>query len=467
MLDTALDTIKKYNMLSLGDRIVVGVSGGPDSMALLYFLYCLQHNYSLYIHVAHLNHMLRGQESDEDTIYVKDFCSRLGIPCDIKYVDIDELSRKEGLSLEEAGRKARYEFFTDTAKQVNASKIALAHNMNDQAETILMRIMRGTGLEGLRGIKPVRDGLYIRPFICTMRDEIEKYCENNDIKPRIDSSNLMPIYARNKVRLELIPYIKENYNGSIEYVLSSMAELISEDNDFLVRYVDSIYSQIAFEDEGRVSLSLDEISRLHNSIKKRILRQAIRKIKGNLIGIENKHIDLILNIIEKGATGAAVELPSRVRAEISYNNVIIAVNNEVESKGFSCPLNVPGITYIQEIDCVIESEILDRYLNYNDSNLFVKYFDYDKIKGNLIVRSRKEGDYFTPLGLGGKKKVKELFIDSKVPKGERDKVPIVLCGDIIVWVVGYKMSDVYKIDSNTKKILKLQFRQTGGSKHVG
>lgn len=448
-------------MISQNDRIVIGVSGGPDSMALLHFLYYLCDKYSLYIHAAHLNHMLRGQESESDTGYVREFCNKLHIPCSIRYVDIDEMSKSMGLSLEEAGRKARYDFFMETAKEAGASKIALAHNMNDQAETILLRIMRGTGLEGLCGIKPVRDGVFIRPLIYTRRSEIEDYCEVNNINPRIDSTNLKPIYARNIVRLELIPYIKEKFNPNIENVLSSMAELMRCDDDFLKGYTSRIYEEIAIKSENKIDIDLIRLKNIHDSIKKRVLRMAVADIRGNLTGIENKHVSLIQSIIDLGFTGAAVELPGGIRAEISYNNIVISKGLNALSKDFSYVLPVPGMVHIKEIGCTVQSEVLDSNVNFKSGNKFIKYFDYDRIKGNLVIRPRREGDFIVPLGSSGRKKVKEIFIDSKVPRVERDKIPLVLCDGDIIWVVGYRTSDSYKIGTGTKKILKLEFYRGG------
>jgi tRNA(Ile)-lysidine synthase len=443
---------------------VVGVSGGPDSMALLYLLYCLSEEYSLHIHAAHINHMLRGQESEDDTAYVKNFCGKLNIPVSIKYIDIGKISAESGLSLEEAGREARYGFFSEIACEINASKVALAHNMNDQAETILMRIMRGSGLEGLCGIKPVRDGFYIRPLINTPRTDIEEYCRMHNILPRIDSTNLKPIYARNKVRLELIPYIKKNYNSNIEYVLSSMTELLKEDNDFLNTYVKDLYEDIKIKAKGKVSLDIEKLKGLHTAVKKRIIRKAVEEIKGNLVGIERLHIELILSIIDRGLTGSAVELPGGIRVYISYGQLRMVHMDAAELyEGFCRKICTPGDTYIPETGGVIQSSIVDASADFHSNNKFVKYFDYDKIKDNLIVRSKKEGDIIIPLGFKGRKKLKELFIDSKIPRDERCRIPIVSSGNDIIWVVGLKISDIYKIDNNTKKILRMEYKLLGGN----
>lgn len=464
MLESAYMTIIRYNMLSKNDSVIVGVSGGPDSMALLHFLYTLSDEFSLKIHVAHLNHMLRGKESDEDTEYVKEYCRKLNIPCTVRYVDINALSKEYGLSSEEAGRRARYGFFMDLARETGATKIALAHNLNDQAETVLMRVMRGTGLDGLCGIKPVRDGLYIRPLIHTIRSEIEEYCRKNGIIPRIDSTNLKPVYARNKVRIQLIPYIKENFNVNIEHSLSSMVELLGEDNDFISSYAENAYNKISTLRDGGVCLDIKHLKELHIAIERRVLRKAVEEVKGNLTEIESKHIELITHMLNEGSTGAAVELPGGVKARISYDALQIVKEDKSTNKRFCHSLAIPGRSYIPEINGIIEAEIIDADLGYNDSGRYVKCFDYGKIKDALSIRSRNEGDYIVPLGMKGRKKIKELFIDCKIPKYERDSIPLISINNEVIWAVGYKMSDNYKVDKSTRKVLRLEFKRFGGTK---
>ncbi len=448
-------------MLKKGDVVVVGVSGGPDSMALLHLLYTLKDEYCLKIHAAHLNHMLRGMEADLDTEYVKNFCIKFNIPYSIKYADINSMAEKDGLSTEEAGRRERYIFFCDIAKKIGANKIALAHNMNDQAETILMRMIRGAGLDGLCGIKPVRDMLYIRPLLFTMREDIEKYCRENDIAPRIDRTNFVPVYTRNKIRLELIPYIKKNFNKRIELSLSNTASLVSEDNDFINEYSDGIFEKIAYIKNHRVDININDIRNLHDSIKKRIIRRAIFSVKGDLNEIENKHIELILSIIKQGATGGAVELPGDIKAIISYEILCIDKSGNGSIRPFCYDMSVPGVTKIPEIGGEIRAEIIGSDIDYKKADSFVKYFDYDKIKYKLYVRSRHDGDCIVPLGMRYKKKLKEIFIDSKIPRNERNKVPLISCGREILWAVGLKMSDSFKIDENTRRVLKLAYKRLG------
>lgn len=467
MLYSVVKAIEKYNMLSFGDNVVVAVSGGPDSIALLHILNSLRDRYNLSLYGAHLNHMLRGGESDGDAAYVEDFCRKFEIPLTVRRVDIDRMSKEEGISHEEAGRKARYSLFEDVAISYDASKIALAHNMNDQAETVLMRIMRGTGLEGLGGIKPVRDNRFIRPLLFTTRSDIENYCKIHSLNPRTDSTNLKPIYSRNKIRLELIPYIRENYCPGIETALSSMAELLKDDNDYLEEHVSSIYKDSAVEKEGFVLIDTKVINSLHVAVSRRLIRRGILHVKGNLTGIESKHIELIFLISRNGTTGAAVELPGSIKVKISYGYLNI-INSKGETNDKFCyRLNIPGKTPVYETGGTVNAEIMDAGTgNLFIDNRFIKYFDYDKIKGILSVKSREEGDYIIPIGMRGKKKIKELFIDSKIPREQRDRIPLISFDKEVLWAIGYKTNENYKVTKDTKKVLKLQYEEPGGDINV-
>ena len=217
-------------MFSEGDKVIVAVSGGPDSISLLHLLHSVKEELHISLVVAHINHCLRGDESDKDEAYVKEICKELKIQHYVRRADIHSIAEKNCVSCETAGREVRYEFFSELLKELNADKIALAHNANDQAETVLMRIMRGTGMEGLVGIKPIRDKIFIRPLINIKREDIEKYCLENHLEPRLDKSNMENIYNRNKVRLELIPYIQENFNKDIISTINRLSSTINKDN---------------------------------------------------------------------------------------------------------------------------------------------------------------------------------------------------------------------------------------------
>ena len=289
------ETIAKYNLIQKGDKIVVGVSGGPDSMTLLTVLLKLKNAYDLEIYVAHINHMLR-ENAIIDEEYVKEFCKKNDIELFIKHANIQEKAQKEKRGLEETGRLVRYNFFEEVLNKTNSNKIAIAHNLNDRVETIIMNTLRGSGLNGLRGIEASR-GKYIRPLIEIPRDEIEKYCEENKINPRHDESNDDNTYTRNKIRNIVIPYIKEEFNPNILETMNRLAEVVSEENKFLNEFAQNIYEHILIEEsKNQIVLDLKEFNKQDKVIKSRIMLYAITKLKGSSQGIEKVHIEDIIKL---------------------------------------------------------------------------------------------------------------------------------------------------------------------------
>lgn len=297
-----LKTIKKYELIENGDNIVVGVSGGPDSMTLLSLLLKLKKELKIEITVAHINHMLR-KEADEETKYVQDFCDKNNIICFTKKENVEELAKKEKIGTEEAGRKLRYEFFEEVLEKTNSNKIATAHNANDNAETVLMNIIRGSGTSGLKGIEPKRDGKFIRPLIECTRKEIEEYCENEKLNPKLDKSNKENIYTRNKTRNMLLPYIEENFNPNIVTSINRLSELASQENEFIEKQVIEKYEYVLideklgngeFETKNKVVLDLKKFNNLDLVIKNRLMLYTIGRVLGTSQNIEKVHIqDLV------------------------------------------------------------------------------------------------------------------------------------------------------------------------------
>ena len=290
-----LSTIKKYELIKNGDNIVVGVSGGPDSMALLNVLINIRKNSNLEIGitVAHINHMIRI-EADEETKYVQNFCDKNNIECFIKREKVEEIAKTQKIGTEEAGRNVRYSFFNEVLKKVNANKIATAHNANDNAETVLMNIIRGTGTSGLKGIEPIRENKYIRCLIDCTRTEIEEYCEEQNLAPKIDKSNMENIYTRNKVRNLLIPYIKENFNPNIITSLNRLSSLASSENDFIQKKVEESYKEVlikemlgnkAIEAKKEIIIDLKKFNKLDLVIKNRLMLYTISRVLGKNIKV--------------------------------------------------------------------------------------------------------------------------------------------------------------------------------------
>ena len=292
-----LDTIKKYNLIEDDDTVVVAVSGGPDSMCLLDNLINLKERLKIKkIVVAHLNHMIR-EEAKAETEYVKKYCKSKNIECFIKFVDVIEKANIDNIGLEEAGRKERYDFFDEVINKVNGNKIAIAHNLNDNAETIFMHLLRGSGISGLCGIKPFREGKIIRPLIKCNRDEIEKYCEENKLNPKFDKSNNDNKYTRNKIRNEFIPYIKKEFNPNIIDTMDRLSELVIEEENYIKKVVERTYNDIKLEEnEGIIILDLKKFNILDNIIKSNLILYITQKIFGTSKGLEKKHVEDIIKL---------------------------------------------------------------------------------------------------------------------------------------------------------------------------
>lgn len=290
MLDKVKKTIEKFNLIKDEDKVVVGVSGGPDSICLLNVLHELKYN----ICVAHINHGLR-ENAVIDEKFVTDFCESINVPCLVKRVKLKE--NLSGMTLEEAGRKVRYDFFHEVMEKENCTKIATAHNSNDNAETVIMNIIRGSGMSGLKGIEPIRDDVIVRPLIECTRKEIEKYCLNKNLNPRHDESNDETIYTRNKIRLELIPYIEKNINSNVVSNINRMSEIISDEERFIKEQVDISYEACMVKEfDDKLVCNLKEFNKLDNVIKRRLIIKFIIKVLGNAKDIERVHIEDILKL---------------------------------------------------------------------------------------------------------------------------------------------------------------------------
>lgn len=457
MYKKVMSYIKDNNLIKSGDKVLVALSGGPDSVCLLNILYNLKAELNIEVGAAHLNHLLRDKDAFEDEEYVKTLCKSLDIPCFVKRVDINKYSKDKKMSSEMAGREARYNFFDDIVKDEGYTKIATAHNANDQAETILFRLMRGSGIEGLCGIKVRRDKI-IRPILCLSRKEVEEYIEINNLKPRIDKTNFEKIYNRNKIRLDMIPYIKENFNEDIIQTLNRMSVLLQKDNEFIENSARSFYEKHCIEQSDYFIIK-KEIFDNKEAVVTRVIRYALTNFSKTHYDFEMKHIYEICNLA-KNNSGKAIDLPNKIYAENIYGDIYIKER-----------ININNIDVKQEIvvnkneingkKIFFNNENIEFSLLKNDSNLdlnqnnLIKYFDFDKINDSISLRKRKNGDKIIPLGMKGSKKIKDLFIDMKVPKEERDCIPLLCFDENISWIVGIRVSEEYKITNKTKNILRV------------
>lgn len=473
------ETIKKFGMLSSGDRVVVGVSGGPDSVALLHILKELTPPFKISLSIAHLNHRFRGRDSDRDAGYVQELAKRLNLPVIVESRDVPAFIKEEGLSPEDGARRARYDFFTRVAKQIKADKIALGHNADDQAETVLMRLLRGSGREGLSGIPPIRklkvkskklEVEIIRPLIETTREEIKKYLKENRIKSRLDASNIEPVYLRNRIRLKLLPLLTK-YNPNIKSVLVRTAQLLREEDRYLEGIVNRHLKQVINRrGEEKITLDIIKLSSLSSPIQRRLLRESVGLIKGNKLDINHAHIDDILDLL-KARGRASLDLPGNILVTKEYRRLSIGFKKEKKVSSFNYFLKVPGITKIPEIGFSFRAKILKgrpktlkedspRPSSEERGSKEKAYFDYERLRAPLFLRNREEGDRFQPLGMRGSKKLKDFFIDEKIPLKERERTSLLLSGKEIIWVVGQRISDKAKVTNKTKKVLMVEVKRS-------
>jgi len=456
MIEKALNTIEKYNMINQHDKIVMGISGGPDSVAMFDILYNIIDVYNIEIFAVHINHMIRGADAERDEKFVENLCRSKGVPFFLFKEDIPYIAKKMGYSEEEAGRIIRYKALREVLNRVKGDKIAVAHNKNDVVETIILNILRGSGMEGLIGIKPV-SGNIIRPMIEFSRSEIEDYIEKKELSFVSDKTNFEDFYRRNKVRLKLLPFIKENFNVDVAENLYRLSKLLSSEDDYMNIQTKNICEKICIFNTDKVLICVDSLKSCHIALKRRIIREAYKKVKGDLKGFEFVNVEDVLKLIDK-QTSSKINLPFEIEALKSYNYLIIRKVSNIKKTEFYTELNIPGRTIIDGIG-IFEASVfnIDEIDKFNKSEN-TQFFDYDKINGRIIVRNRKPKDTIQPLNMKGTKKLKNFFIDEKVPLELRDKIPLVVSEGEIIWVVGYRISDKFKLNINTKKVLALEYK---------
>jgi tRNA(Ile)-lysidine synthase len=457
LIEHLLQTIHKHNMFSPGDRVVVAVSGGADSVALLHALHSLRDELGISLHVAHLNHGIRGKEADEDAAFVAELAARLSIPCSVEKADVPAVKKSLRLSTEEAARNVRYEFLDRVADGVGAARIATAHTADDQAETVLMNLIRGAGSDGLAGIPPVRDR-YVRPMLEVTRLEVESYCTANDLIYRIDASNLRPDYRRNRIRLELIPLLEAHYNEGVKTALVSTSEILREESALLTELAGAVYQCAeVVGDPKQVVLEVTRLSAAHISLRRRCIRMAIESVKGDLRDVSFQQVERVVKLLDSGVD-FTLTLPSgRVYARMEGDALRFYRAEPYHShKSVELGLTVPGVTVSPHLGIEVTAEILSAPADFRrpPGSLDV-VLDMGKVTGPLILRNWRKGDRIRPLGMTGAKKLQDIFTDAKVPRRKRGLVPIVADQEKIIWVAGFALSDEVKVTDSSTELLRL------------
>ncbi len=494
LLERVRSTIERYHLLSSGDAIVVGVSGGPDSLCLLHLLLRLRDEYTLRLHVAHLNHCLRGAEADADAAFVAHLAEEWRLPASIESQDVGALARDRKLAIEEAARQARYGFLAQVAQQVGASKIAVGHNADDQVETIVMHWLRGSGLAGLRGMQPIsklgelrlkgqemepgsqdKELLLIRPLLEVPRSAIEAYCAAHGLQPCFDRSNLDTTYYRNRLRHELLPFL-ETFNPRIREVILRSATIIAADYTCLRQQAAEAWAEVALaEGEQAMAFDLERWRMLPLSLQRSTIREAIHRLRHSLRNINWVHIDNAIQVLQEGSTGMAVTLPCGLEARLGYDKFIVADEAYAEplpDLPLLCEgevqLHIPGQTPLPDSDWRITAQVADRCaLNaetLQQAHPWQAYLDYDVTGSELRLRLRHPGDRFCPQGLGEKPTgVNSFMINAKIPRAWRDRIPLLVSPTQVLWVAGWRIDERAKVTEATKRVLVLAFEKISQS----
>jgi tRNA(Ile)-lysidine synthase len=455
MLKKVLRYIAENRLFAPGDTVVAAVSGGADSVALLDILVSLR-DYRLNLVVAHLNHMLRGAEANTDEEFVRKLAAAgHGLPVEVRRVDVREIAAREGRSLEDAGRTARYAFFDEVAVSHSAHVVALAHHADDQAETVLLRLLRGAGASGLCAMAPKSAGRYVRPLLGITRKEIEEYLQKRGIAWRTDKSNDNVDFLRNRIRHELIPLLT-TYNPAISERLAATAHALAADEEFLETATAAAFAGHGKTGVNGVTLSVYGVRTEPRAIRLRLYRLAILRARGDLARISFRHLQAIDRLIFSPGPHPALTLPDGLRVAKSYGELSISMD-EVKSPPLpeEICLNGPGRYplsggYILAIDFARPSHDL------KSAPASSACFDLDLAPFPWRVRSFRPGDRISPFGMNGHKKVKELFIDAKIPLAFRGRIPLLFCGDTLLWVGGIRRSSAATLTERTKTVVKAE-----------
>ena len=453
IIDKVRLNVLKYGLVAPGERVVVAVSGGPDSVCLLDILYSLRQELGMELAVAHFDHGLRPGEDQEETRFVASLAAARKLPFETEKAHIDVA----GGSLEERARKARYRFLERVRIRLSAQKIAVGHQRNDQAETVLMRLLRGSGTGGLSGIAPIRDGKIIRPILDLSRSEVESYLKERGLQFKTDPTNRDEKFLRNHIRSLLIPSLQQ-YQPRVIDILAQTADILREDNHYLeVVSGEWLASHSKVSQKGLVEIGVTALLELPLAVRKRVIRHCIKTVAGGLSGVSLKHIHAVHQLAAGRRSQGTLCLPKGLVVDRVYDRLSFRMGPAARASDYFYLLKKPGRFTLEEAACVLFMEEMPREKgSIRESDPWTAHLDAERIRYPLVLRNFRPGDKFIPLGMRGHKKVKDLFIDRKVPKDLRSRLPILLSGDEILWICGMMLGQVAKVSPRTEKILKIK-----------
>lgn len=443
-------------MIEPGEKIVIAFSGGSDSAALLHAVNSQREELRIQLSACHMNHKIRGDEAESDARFCEEVCEKLSIPLYSKAMDVPSIAEARGLNLEDAGRRARFTFYRRALRHFGADKIAAAHHMNDQAETVLMNFLRGSGERGLSGIAPVYDGWLIRPMIGIGKDEILKYLDDGNIQFVEDSSNRDTRYRRNELRLETLKELAQKYNPNLIPSLARTAELQRAAEEFSREETEIYFLRLADIGEGRVSIKLAKFNSLYIHIRRLLVRRAFEEVAGTAKRLSFDHVEQLIESAAENSSSFLIDAPFGVQFRIDEEKVIISRRKRIEAPRFRHRFQVPGEIRVDEIDRSWRCSLItaDRFHGmYNIKDRLLGAFPAELLTGEITVRSREPGDRLQPIGMKGTKKLKDILIDKKIRRSIRDTLPVFERAGEIFWVPGVVVSEKYKVLDETDEIL--------------
>ena len=443
MITKVKQFIKQFHMICPNDHIVVGLSGGADSVCLLYLLCQIKKEIPFTLSAIHIHHGLR-KESDREAAFVKELCDTWKVPCRIEKIDVYSYQKEHHTGIEESARILRYQIFEQEA--VSQKKIALAHHKNDQAETVLFQMFRGSGLRGLRGIQPVRD-CYIRPLLCVTRSQIEEFLIKNEIFYVTDQSNFDTTYARNCIRHEILPIAeREICTGVTEHICAS-AESVNLALQYLDEEAERLFAEYIEPTQSGCRVAIDWLKNQHPYMKQELTYRMYSFCCQKKKDITRQHIQAVLGLLE-GQSGKKISLLYQTKAYVDQHHLYL----EKEC-------DIPNSDIKEPIDPVVEMRIFSYEKDQNvPTGNYTKWFDYDKIRETATLRYRKSGDYFFCTKTA-RKKLQDYMVDEKIPLAMRDRIPLIADGDHIMWIIGYRISEYYKVTDETRQILEITMKE--------
>jgi tRNA(Ile)-lysidine synthase len=447
--------IRKHNLLKPDDTVIVAISGGADSTALLDLLTRLP-GFSLKLISAHLNHCLRGEESDRDQEFCRELTTRYSIPFEFQRTDVKKLVAENGLNLEDAGRQARMSFLDQLSEKYNANAVALAHHADDQAETLLIRLLRGSGMTGLSGMEYRNSRGYIRPLLETTRLEIELYLHEQGLNWREDSSNHDTTFLRNRIRHELLPHL-EQYNPGIRPRLAATALLLGGDEEFLAELTEQAFKDIFRAEKDNFACDIGQFTALNLALQRRVLRHAFREMAGNRDGLSQHHIDAILALLDSNRPNTQFSLPQHITVVREYGRLLFKRSQTVNPDTLpDVKINTSG-HYPLPAGGSLTIELINHPIDPMPRSTDIIYIDFSKTPFPWQVRTFRSGDRMIPSGMHGRKKVKDIFIDRKIPLAERKSTPLLFCGDLLIWLVGVCSSEICRVSEENSSIARVSY----------